>query len=48
MAQQNKKLKAAVTKVSPGEDVPVFKRCGHCGPKKAQCRKKKQCLKGLL
>jgi|DEB0MinimDraft_4_1074332.scaffolds.fasta_scaffold05145_4 hypothetical protein len=21
-----------------------FKRCGHCGDKKAQCRKQKKCL----
>ena len=48
MPQQSKKMKASVTKLSPGEEPAMFKRCGHCGTKKAQCRKQKKCLKGLL
>jgi len=48
MAQQSKKMVANVTKPVPDKGTKVFKRCGFCGDKKAQCRKQKKCLKGLL
>jgi hypothetical protein len=44
---QSSKVTASVTRMTPG-DQAVFKRCGHCGDKKPQCRKQKKCLKGLL
>jgi hypothetical protein len=49
MPQQNKKVKANVTRLDPSKENPtVFKRCGQCGDKKPQCRKQKKCLKDLL
>jgi len=49
MAQQSKSVKANVTRLDPSKENPsVFKRCGHCGDKKPECRKQKKCLKGLL
>lgn len=45
---QSDKAKASVTKMTPGDDPVVFKRCGHCGDKKPECRKQKKCLKDLL
>jgi len=50
MPHQSRKVKAAVTKMDPApvDNGVVFKRCGHCGDKKPQCRKQKKCLKGLL
>ena len=48
MAQQTSKVKANVTKPVPVKGNTVFKRCGQCGDKKAQCRKEKKCFKGLL
>jgi hypothetical protein len=48
MAQQSKKMTANVTKLTPEKGSSVFKRCGHCGDKKAECRKQKKCLKDLL
>ena len=48
MAQQAKGMTANVTRLTPGADKQGFKRCGQCGDKKPQCRKKKKCLKGLL
>ena len=50
MPHQSRKVKAAVTKMDPDpvDNGVIFKRCGHCGDKKPQCRKQKKCLKGLL
>tara|TARA_A100001201_G_scaffold38143_1_gene40043 strand:- start:11497 stop:11643 length:147 start_codon:yes stop_codon:yes gene_type:complete len=48
MAHQSKKAPAKITKLSPAEQPAIFKRCGKCGTKKAQCRKQKKCLKGFL
>jgi hypothetical protein len=48
MAHQSKKAKANVTKLDPTQTDQVFKRCGHCGDKKPECRKQKKCLKDLL
>ena len=45
---QSDKVKASVTPVAPSDSPVVFKRCGHCGDKKPECRKQKKCLKGLL
>jgi hypothetical protein len=47
-SMQSDKAKASVTKMTPGDDPVVFKRCGHCGDKKPECRKQKKCLKDLL
>ena len=47
-AMQSDKAKASVTSMTPGDTQVVFKRCGHCGDKKPECRKQKKCLKGLL
>ena len=47
-SMQSDKVKASVTPLTPGDNQVVFKRCGHCGDKKAECRKQKKCLKGLL
>ena len=45
---QSNKVTASVTSMTPGDNQVVFKRCGHCGDKKPECRKQKKCLKGLL
>ena len=45
---QSSKAKASVTEIMPDTDQVIFKRCGHCGDKKPECRKQKKCLKGLL
>ncbi len=45
---QSDEVKASVTKMVPGNPEVVFKRCGHCGDKKPECRKQKKCLKDLL
>jgi hypothetical protein len=47
-AMQSDKVTANVTPMTPGDNQVVFKRCGHCGDKKPECRKQKKCLKGLL
>jgi hypothetical protein len=47
-SMQSSKVTANVTPMMPGDNQPVFKRCGHCGDKKPECRKQKKCLKGLL
>jgi hypothetical protein len=47
-AMQSNEVKASVTPMTPGDTEVVFKRCGHCGDKKPECRKQKKCLKGLL
>ena len=47
-AMQSSEAKASVTPMTPGDTPVVFKRCGHCGDKKPECRKQKKCLKGLL
>ena len=47
-SMQSNKVTASVTPMTPGDTEVVFKRCGHCGDKKAECRKQKKCLKGLL
>ena len=45
--QQSKKTSA--TPVNFGfDDNKPFKRCGHCGDVKAQCRAEKRCVKGLM
>jgi len=47
---QSKAAKATpvpYTPVPAGAEV-TFKRCGHCGDKKPECRKQKKCLKDLL
>tara|TARA_R100001163_G_scaffold43637_1_gene32949 strand:+ start:119 stop:313 length:195 start_codon:yes stop_codon:yes gene_type:complete len=45
--QQSKKTTA--TPVNFGfDDSKPFKRCGHCGDVKPQCRAEKRCVKGLL
>jgi hypothetical protein len=45
---QSDKVVANVTPLMPGDPQVVFKRCGHCGDKKPECRKQKKCLKDLL
>ena len=47
-SMQSDEVKASVTPVAPSDSPVVFKRCGHCGDKKPECRKQKKCLKGLL
>jgi len=47
-SMQSNKVTASVTPMMPGDTEVVFKRCGHCGDKKAECRKQKKCLKDLL
>ena len=47
-SMQSNKVTANVTPMMPGDNQPVFKRCGQCGDKKPECRKQKKCLKGLL
>jgi len=47
-SMQSNKVTANVTPMMPGDNQVVFKRCGYCGDKKAECRKQKKCLKGLL
>lgn len=42
-------VKATATPVNFGfDDNKPFKRCGHCGDVKAQCREEKRCVKGLM
>jgi hypothetical protein len=45
---QSDKVVANVTPLMPGDNQVVFKRCGHCGDKKPECRKQQKCLKDLL
>jgi len=45
---QSNKVTASVTSMMPGDNQVVFKRCGYCGDKKAECRAQKKCLKDLL
>ena len=47
-SMQSSKVTANVTPMTPGDNPVVFKRCGHCGDKKAECRAQKKCLKDLL
>ena len=47
-AMQSDKVVANVTPLMPGDAKIVFKRCGHCGDKKPECRKQQKCLKDLL
>ena len=45
--QQSKKTTAAPVNFGFSDNKP-FKRCGHCGDVKAQCRAEKRCVKGLM
>ena len=45
--QQSKKTTATPVNFGFSDNKP-FKRCGHCGDVKAQCRAEKRCVKGLM
>jgi len=48
-ARRQQSQKTTATPVNFGfSDNKPFKRCGHCGDVKAQCRAEKRCVKGLM